>query len=186
MALFASLMTNGTRNPIRIPMEPGPLEPQAETQVLSALDALADELRQRSSNRPPMCGLAFESAPDINTEVPSVLSMDPNDPDFRRLSLAADMPVNFPVSNYEQWLLQAKGTTSAYGTEGVQTDLTHAIEREFLRLQRDKVAEWARQKEDAQLRNRVDDLMATVVRPWASAAVDTGKQDRLFEGIHRA
>lgn len=156
--------------------EPEPLKPQAETQDLNPLDVLTDELRQRSSNRPLMRGLAFKLTPDANAEVPSIPPMDSNNIDLYKLSLATDIPINFPVSNYEQWVFHAKEATSARGAGAAQTNLSHEIEREFLQLQREKVAEWVRQKEDAQLRNHIDDLMATVMRPEESVIVDTGKQ----------
>jgi len=165
-------------------VEPETLELKPETQDPSPLDALADELRQRSSSRPPMRGLAFKLSPDANAEVPSIPSMDPNDLDLHKLSLAADMPINFPTSSYEQWILHAKEVTSAHSAEAARTNLTREIEREFLQFQREKVVEWVRQKEDAQLRDRIDDLTATVTRPEGSVIVDTGKIYRSSEEMH--
>ena len=124
----------------------------------------------------------FNLNPDANTEVPSIPLMDSNNLDFHKLSLTPDA-VNSPITSYEQWLLYAKGVVSAQGAADTGVGLSHQIEREFAQLQREKVAEWIRQKEDAQLQTRSDDLAVIVMRPKGSVTIDTGKGLSLMRSV---
>lgn len=155
------------------------MEPPTTTQDPSQLDILADDLRRRSSTRLSMWGLTFNLAPNARTEVPSVPSMDPNDPDLHKLSLAPGVPANSPVTGYERWLFDAKEMASAQKATNTHIDLSHEIEREFAQLQHEKIIEWIRQKEEVQLQNRSDELMTAVMRPNRSLVIDTGKSSPL-------
>lgn len=113
--------------------------------------------------------------PDANAETPSLPLMDPNDLDFQKLSLNPDVLYNSPIVSYEQWLLNAKKVVSTHGVADLRTNLSREIEREFVQLQREKAAEWVRQKEHAQLLDCSDELVASMMRPKGSVSIDTGK-----------
>jgi len=116
----------------------------------------------------------FATPPTVDTNVPEIPMMDPNDLEFRRLSLTSGEPVNEPFLEYESWLLVTRNELlqRIYG-ESEYRRLSVEFEEEFQILQRHKVVEWRRQQEDLKLRKWAKQLVNRTARPMASPSVET-------------
>lgn len=169
--------TYWVRNPSRAVVVDG--NPDHQTTTEDRLGILASELRERSSNFFPVQGLVFRLPPQADAQVPPSPLMDPNDLNLHRLSLT-DAPINTPITNYERWLLRAKEEVTRDGGRPT-LGLSREIEQEFLRLQSEKITEWLRQQEHAQLLGCMDDLEAMITRPRSCTTVDTGEA---FQPLH--
>lgn len=139
------------------------------------LQILASELKSRSRQLPLMSGLVFATPPAVDTNTPEVPMMDPNDLEFRRLSLTLGEPVNEPVLEYESWLL---ATRNELPQQIYDEDKCHRLlaefEEEFQTVQRHKVAEWHRQQENLKIQERTKDLVDHTARPMMCPPVETG------------
>ena len=110
--------------------------------------------------------------PTIDTPVPGLPAMDPNDLQLHRLSLRPDEPANTAVLEYERWLFEARKEVLPHATG--DDVLVENLEEAFKHLQIHKVEEWERQREGVQLREALKTLSNSLARPEACTSFETG------------
>ena len=139
------------------------------------------ELKRRSTQILPTEGLVFVVPPTVDISVPKLPTMNQNDPDLHRLSLTSDALANFPVSEYERWLLEVKGKTAIRKGQGGGLDsFLCDLEGQFQELQRRKIEEWSRQRAGLRLRGRLKSLSNSFAKSLGWTLVETSVYPWLF------
>lgn len=102
--------------------------------------------------------------------------MDQNNLRLSQLALSQGPLGNEITVDYEEWLISTRRLVlSQATTQGPAEGIVANLEKEFRKLQLQKVTEWKRQQEVQRCKESIGTLKTTTKRPDRCMVVDTGE-----------